>query len=106
MNNNNLLDIIELKTYFFVRDWIAKAVDNVTLTIAPGQTLGLVGESGCGKSVTAHSIMRLIPEPPGKIVDGKILFDGKDLVKATEKQMRKVRTSYKYFQTGIEKPGN
>ena len=91
MNNNNLLDIIELKTYFFVRDWIAKAVDNVTLTIAPGQTLGLVGESGCGKSVTAHSIMRLIPEPPGKIVDGKILFDGKDLVKATEKQMRKVR---------------
>ena len=91
MVNDNLLDIIELRTHFFVRDSIAKAVDNVSITIAPGQTLGLVGESGCGKSVTAHSIMRLIPEPPGKIVGGKILFDGKDLVKATEKQMRKVR---------------
>ena len=91
MNSNNLLDIIELRTHFFVRDWIAKAVDNVSITIAPGQTLGLVGESGCGKSVTAHSIMRLIPQPPGKIVGGKILFDGKDLVTASEKQMRKVR---------------
>jgi len=89
--NNNLLDIIELKTHFFVRDWIAKAVDNVSITIAPGQTLGLVGESGCGKSVTAHSIMRLIPEPPGKIVGGKILFDETDLVTASERQMRKIR---------------
>ncbi|MCK5350288.1 MAG: ABC transporter ATP-binding protein, partial [Desulfobacula sp.] len=91
MDNDNLLDIIELRTHFFVRDWIAKAVDNVSLPIAPGQTLGLVGESGCGKSVTAHSIMRLIPEPPGKIVGGKILFDGMDLAKANEKQMRKIR---------------
>ena len=91
MDNDNLLDIIELRTHFFVRDWIAKAVDNVSIPIAPGQTLGLVGESGCGKSVTAHSIMRLIPQPPGKIVEGKILFDGMDLVKATEKQMRQIR---------------
>lgn len=91
MDNDNLLDIIELRTHFFVRDWIAKAVDNVSISIAPGQTLGLVGESGCGKSVTAHSIMRLIPQPPGKIIGGKILFDGQDLVKNTEKQMRKIR---------------
>jgi len=54
-------------------------------------TLGLVGESGCGKSVTAHSIMRLIPEPPGKIVGGSIMFDGQDLVKASERQMRSIR---------------
>ncbi len=91
MDNNKLLDIIKLRTHFFVRDWIAKAVDNVSISIAPGQTLGLVGESGCGKSVTAHSIMRLIPQPPGKIIGGKILFDEQDLVQNTEKQMRKIR---------------
>ena len=72
MDNNNLLDIQNLKTYFSVRDQTAKAVDDINLTIQPGQTLGLVGESGCGKSVTAHSIIQLIPDPPGKIVGGKI----------------------------------
>ena len=82
MGNDNLLDIIELRTHFFVRDWTAKAVDNISITIAPGQTLGLVGESGCGKSVSAHSIMRLIPQPPGKIVGGKILFEGKEIGRA------------------------
>ncbi len=91
MMNETLLEIKNLKTQFFVRDRIAKAVDNVSFTIAPGATLGLVGESGCGKSVTAHSIMRLIPEPPGKIVGGSILFDGQDLVKASERQMRTIR---------------
>jgi len=91
MSSEHLLEIKNLKTQFFVRDRIAKAVDNVSLTIAPGTTLGLVGESGCGKSVTAHSIMRLIPEPPGKIVGGEILFDEIDIVKASEARMRNIR---------------
>ncbi len=91
MMTETLLEIKNLKTHFFVRDRIAKAVDNVSFTVAPGATLGLVGESGCGKSVTAHSIMRLIPEPPGKIVGGSIMFDDQDLVKASERRMRSIR---------------
>ena len=86
-----LVDIQNLKTYFFVRDQVARAVDNVSLGIAPGETLGLVGESGCGKSVTAHSIMRLIPDPPGKIVHGSILFEDRDIVTLSEARMRKIR---------------
>ena len=80
MQNNNLLEIKNLRTYFYVRGYVAKAVDNVSLTIKSGETLGLVGESGCGKSVTAHSIIRLIPDPPGKIEGGDIFFDGQDLL--------------------------
>ena len=91
MDNNNLLDIQDLKTYFFVRGQTAKAVDDVNLTIEPGQTLGLVGESGCGKSVTAHSIIQLIPDPPGKIVGGKIFFEGDNLLDYSEARMRKIR---------------
>ena len=72
--NNVLLNIKDLKTYFFTDDGIAQAVDDVSLTLRQGETLGIVGESGCGKSVTALSIMRLIPQPPGKIVDGEITF--------------------------------
>ncbi len=87
----HLLEIESLKTHFFVRDRVAKAVDNVSFSIKPGSTMGLVGESGCGKSVTAHSIMRLIPQPPGRIVGGSIRFQGMDLVKASEKEMRKIR---------------
>jgi oligopeptide/dipeptide ABC transporter ATP-binding protein len=86
-----LLEINHLRTYFSVRGYTAKAVDDVSLSILPGQTLGLVGESGCGKSVTAHSIMRLIPSPPGRIAGGEILFEGRDLVKASEAQMRRIR---------------
>ncbi len=86
-----LLDIRNLRTYFSVRGHTAKAVDDVSLSIQPGQTLGLVGESGCGKSVTAHSIMRLIPTPPGRIAGGEIRFDGRDLVKLSEAQMRRIR---------------
>ncbi|MFO7685609.1 MAG: ABC transporter ATP-binding protein [Desulfobacterales bacterium] len=86
-----LLDIQHLKTYFFVRGQVAKAVDDVSLTVGSGQTLGLVGESGCGKSVTAHSIIQLIPEPPGKVVGGKVLFDGTDLLKLSESRMRRIR---------------
>ncbi|MBW2200743.1 MAG: ABC transporter ATP-binding protein [Deltaproteobacteria bacterium] len=91
MVNSNLLDIQNLKTYFFVRGQVAKAVDDVNLTIPAAQTLGLVGESGCGKSVTAHSIIQLIPDPPGKIVGGKIFFEGDDLLEYSENRMRKIR---------------
>jgi peptide/nickel transport system ATP-binding protein len=86
-----LLDIRNLRTYFSVRGRTAKAVDDVSLSILPGRTLGLVGESGCGKSVTAHSIMRLIPTPPGRIAGGEILFEGRDLVTLSEAQMRRIR---------------
>jgi oligopeptide/dipeptide ABC transporter ATP-binding protein len=91
MNADPLLEIKNLRTYFSVRGHTAKAVDDVSLSILPGQTLGLVGESGCGKSVTAHSIMRLIPSPPGRIAGGEILFDGQDLVKLSEARMRRIR---------------
>jgi len=86
-----LLEIKNLRTYFSVRGHTAKAVDDVSLSILPGRTLGLVGESGCGKSVTAHSIMRLIPSPPGRIAGGEILFEGQDLVTLSEAQMRRIR---------------
>ncbi len=89
--NETLIDIQNLKTHFFVRGQVAKAVDDVSLSIKTGRTLGLVGESGCGKSVTAHSIIQLIPDPPGKIVGGKILFDGENLLSYSEAQMRKIR---------------
>jgi oligopeptide/dipeptide ABC transporter ATP-binding protein len=91
MEAQPLLSIENLKTYFYVRDRVAKAVNDVSLAIQPGETLGLVGESGCGKSVTAHSIIQLIPDPPGKIVDGRILFDGRDLLTLSETDMRKIR---------------
>jgi len=91
MQNNNLLEIKNLRTYFYVRGHVAKAVDDVSLTIRSGETLGLVGESGCGKSVTAHSINRLIPDPPGKIEGGEIFFDGKKLLELSESRMRKIR---------------
>ncbi len=91
MDNNYLLDIQNLKTYFSVRGQTAKAVDDIDLTIQAGQTLGLVGESGCGKSVTAHSIIQLIPDPPGKIMGGKIFFEGDNLLLYPEARMRKIR---------------
>ena len=86
-----VVDIQHLRTYFYVRGQIARAVDDVSLAIPSGQTLGLVGESGCGKSVTAHSIIRLIPDPPGKIVGGSIDFQGTNLLDLSEPQMRKIR---------------
>jgi peptide/nickel transport system ATP-binding protein/oligopeptide transport system ATP-binding protein len=88
---DTLLKITDLKTYFYTYEGVVKAVNGVNLEVKKGQTLGIVGESGCGKSVTALSIMRLIPDPPGKIVEGKILFEGIDLTKLSEKEMRKVR---------------
>lgn len=86
-----LLEVKNLKTYFYTDDGVATAVDDVSYDVDKGETLGLVGESGCGKSVSALSIMRLIPDPPGKIVGGEILFKGRDLLKISEKEMQDVR---------------
>jgi peptide/nickel transport system ATP-binding protein/oligopeptide transport system ATP-binding protein len=91
MAAETLLEIRNLKTYFEVRRSILKAVDDVSLSIEEGKTLGLVGESGCGKSVTAASIMGLIPIPPGKIAGGEILFEGVNLLKLTESKLKKIR---------------
>jgi oligopeptide/dipeptide ABC transporter ATP-binding protein len=85
-----LLEIRNLKTHFFTQDGTVKAVDGVSFTVNDGMTLGLVGESGCGKSVTAMSILRLIGRP-GRIVDGEIILDGRDLVKLSEDDIRDVR---------------
>jgi len=87
----NLLEIRELKTYFFTDEGVVKAVDGVSWSIRPGETVGLVGESGCGKSVTALSVLRLIPDPPGRIVGGEILFEGKDLAQLPLRELRAVR---------------
>src|ERR671926_929440 len=86
-----LLEVRDLKTYFYTREGVVQAVDGVTFEVDKGQTLGIVGESGCGKSVTALSIMGLIPKPPAKIVGGEVLFEGRDLTKLNEKQMQSVR---------------
>ncbi|MBW1979970.1 MAG: ABC transporter ATP-binding protein [Deltaproteobacteria bacterium] len=87
----HLLHVKALQTYFYTFDGIAKAVDGVSFFLDKGEVLGVVGESGCGKSVTAQSVMRLVPEPPGKIVNGQILFDGRDLVKLSMDEMRTIR---------------
>lgn len=86
-----LLEVKNLKTYFYTDDGVAKAVDDVSFSIDKGETLGLVGESGCGKSVSALSIMRLIPDPPGKIAGGEIFFKGRDILKVPEKEMQDIR---------------
>src|SRR5690348_7155025 len=88
-----LLDIRNLKTYFRTMDGTVRAVDGVTLSIDPGKTLGVVGESGCGKSVTSFSVMRLLSSN-GYIEDGQILFDGQDIVQASEEDMRKIRGNH------------
>jgi len=86
-----ILKLEGLKTHFFTSDGIAKAVDGVNLELFAGETLGLVGESGCGKTVTGLSILRLVPEPPGRIVGGRVLFEGRDLLSLAAEEMRKVR---------------
>ena len=87
---SHLLDVINLKTHFQTREGLVRAVDGVSFYLDRGELLGLVGESGCGKSITALSVMRLIA-PPGKIVNGEILFDGRDLLKFSNAEMRSVR---------------
>ena len=86
-----LLEVKDLKTHFFTMDGVVKAVDGVSYDIEEGETLGLVGESGCGKSVSALSVMRLIPNPPGEIVSGEILLDGEDILKVDMEDMRNIR---------------
>lgn len=87
----NLLEVKNLRTHFYTEDGIIPAVDGVDFSLKPGQTLGIVGESGCGKSITSMSVMRLIPNPPGKIVDGQITFDDRNLLTLSEAEMRKIR---------------
>src|SRR3989344_8126571 len=86
-----LLRIEHLTTSFFTKEGELKAVNDVSFDIPKGKTLGIVGESGCGKSVTALSIMRLVPHPPGKIVGGEIFYQGTNLLSLTEDQMRQIR---------------
>lgn len=89
----NLLEVNNLKTYFFTRSGVVKAVDDVSLTIKPGETLGVVGESGCGKSVTALSVMRLVANPPGKIVGGEINLNGENILEMSQEELTELRGS-------------
>ena len=91
MANGAILEIDGLKTHFHTRDGIVRAVDGVSIRVDRGETLSIVGESGCGKSVTAMSVLRLLPVPPAKSEAGRILFDGEDLLLATEERMREIR---------------
>ena len=86
-----LLEVDDLTTYFFTRDGIVRAVDGVSFSVMRGEVLAIVGESGCGKSVTSLSIMRLVASPPGRTVRGRVLFEGRDLLGLPEPEMRKVR---------------
>ena len=87
----SLLEVKDLKTYFYTDSGVAKAVDGVTFSLDKGKTLGIVGESGCGKSVTSLSIMRLVDPATGRNEGGSIVFDGQDLLTLPEKEMRKLR---------------
>ena len=91
MDTKNVLEVKNLKTYFYTDEGVVKSVDGLDFNLGEGRTLAIVGESGCGKSVTSFSILRIIQSPPGKIVDGEILFCGKDLLKLPESEMRKIR---------------
>ncbi|MDF2114351.1 ABC transporter ATP-binding protein [Roseiarcaceae bacterium H3SJ34-1] len=86
-----LLDVRDLTTHFFTQKGAFAAVDKVSFSVNAGETMALVGESGCGKSVTAASILRLVPDPPGRITGGEIIFEGRDLLSLTMREMRKVR---------------
>ncbi|NHJ01985.1 MAG: ABC transporter ATP-binding protein [Candidatus Heimdallarchaeota archaeon] len=90
-SNGTLLDIRDLRTYFYTKKGVVRAVDGISYSIKRGESLGLVGESGCGKSVSALTLMRLIPQPPGKIVSGEVYFDGINLLKLPMHEMRKIR---------------
>lgn len=86
-----LLEVRDLKTYFFTQEGMVKAVDGISYDLQEGETLGLVGESGCGKSVSALSLMRLIPDPPGKIVNGEVIFEGRDILGMSDEEVRHIR---------------
>lgn len=89
--SEKIIDIRNLRTYFDTDDGVVKAVDGVNYSIEAGKTLGVVGESGCGKSVTAMSVLQLIPQPPGRIAGGEVFFKGRDLTKVSAKEMRAIR---------------
>ncbi len=90
-SNGNLLEVKDLRTYFDTEDGVVKAVDGISFDLKRGETLGIVGESGSGKSVTNLSIIRLIPNPPGKIVSGEVVFNGQDILLLSAEQVRKIR---------------
>ena len=87
----SLLEVKNLKTQFFTQDGVVHAVNGITYSVNAGETVAIVGESGSGKSVGVMSLIRLIPQPPGKIVDGEVLFDGQDLLKLSEEELRHIR---------------
>ncbi|HEY3110814.1 MAG TPA: ABC transporter ATP-binding protein [Chloroflexota bacterium] len=89
--NPPLLEVRDLKTQFFTRDGVVRAVNGISYTLGRGEAMGLVGESGCGKSVSALSLMRLIPSPPGRIVGGEVRFEGRDLLALGDREMRSIR---------------
>ena len=86
-----LLEVDDLRTYFYTRDGVVRAVDGVSWSVYPGETLAVVGESGCGKSVTSLSVLRLIASPPGRIVSGRLMFEGKNLLDLGEAELRAIR---------------
>ncbi len=90
-SNGNLLEVRDLRTYFETEDGQLKAVDGISFRLKRGETLGIVGESGSGKSVTNLSIVRLIPEPPGRIVSGEVIFDGRNILSLKDDELRKIR---------------
>lgn len=89
--NENLLELHDLRTHFFTKQGVVKAVDDVNFSVEKGEVIGLVGESGCGKSITSLSILRMVPEPAGRIVSGKILFKNENLLEKSEEEMRQIR---------------
>src|SRR6187549_1144588 len=92
-NNAPLLEVRDLRTHVFTRRGVVKAVNGVSFQVRAGETLGIVGESGSGKSMTCLSILRLVPEPGGRIVGGSIVFDGEDLLAKSREEMRRLRGS-------------
>ena len=91
MTSAPLLRVTDLKTHFMIREGVVRAVDGVSFTVEAGKVLGIVGESGCGKSMTARSILRLVPDPPGRIVGGEIEFDGIDILSLSTREMQSIR---------------
>ena len=90
-SKDTVLEVNDLHTYFFNRRGITKAVDGVSFSLKEGETLGIVGESGCGKTMTALSLLGLVPKPAARIVSGEIILDGEDLVQKSEREMRQIR---------------
>jgi peptide/nickel transport system ATP-binding protein len=90
-HDNVILEVNNLSTYIFTRTSVVKAVDGVSFDLRQGETLGIVGESGCGKTMTALSLLRLVPKPAGRIVSGEVWLNGEDLLQKSDEEMRKVR---------------